>query len=228
MPTEDQLRQQICRIGRRMDRREMVAANDGNISCRLDAGGFLVTPTGVGKGQMSPEMLLVVDGDGNRLAGRGRTTSEIGMHLEIYRRRPDVRAVAHAHPPHVMAFLVAGRTIPEGILPEVEVLLGPVPVADYATPGSEQVAANVAACLDEGTNTVCLDHHGAVGFDADLERAYAHLETLESYCRILLLSARLGPPVPLGDQQMSELLTAKARMGLADARDPESKGKSND
>jgi L-fuculose-phosphate aldolase len=150
------------------------------------------------------------------------------MHLEIYRRRPDVQAVAHAHPPHVMAFLVAGRQIPAGILPEVEVLLGPVPVADYATPGSEQVASNVAACLDETTNTICLDHHGAVGFDADLQRAYDHLETLESYCRILLLSARLGPPIPLGEHRMAELLTAKARMGLADPRLPESKGKSND
>ncbi|MFP4355341.1 MAG: class II aldolase/adducin family protein [Phycisphaerae bacterium] len=218
MPTTDQQAELICDIGRRMTAAQMVAANDGNISCRLDDGTFLCTPSGVAKGQMTPEMLIVVDAEGNQLAGTGRTTSEIQMHLRIYRERPAVRAVAHAHPPHVSAFAITGTPIPDGILPEVEVLLGPVPVAAYATPGSPQVSQNVGACLAEGINTVILDHHGAVGFDVELELAYAHLETLDSYCRILLLARQLGEPIRLSQAQMDDLLAAKARMGLADPR----------
>jgi L-fuculose-phosphate aldolase len=216
--TEQAQRVKICQIGQRMAQQQLVAANDGNISCRLDGDRFLCTPSGVSKGQMTPEMLIVVDGHGNKIAGQLPTTSEIRMHLRIYHERPDVMAVAHAHPPHVSAFTITGTPIPEGILPEVEVLLGPVPVAAYATPGSDQVSQNVAAVLTEATNTILLDHHGVVGFDGDLELAFAHIETLDSYCRILLLSRALGDPIRLSQAQMTDLLAAKKAMGLADPR----------
>ena len=215
---EHALAREICAIGRRMHERQMVAANDGNISCRLDDGSVLCTPSGVSKGLMTPDDLIVVDPDGRPLRGQRPMTSEIRMHLRIYRELPHVRAIAHAHPPHVTAYAITGAPLPDRILPEVEVLLGPVPVVDYATPGSPQVAENVARKLAHGVNTLILDHHGAVGFDTSLELAFSHLETLDAYCRILLLAAPLGRPIPLTDRQFHDLMLAKKKMGLPDPR----------
>jgi L-fuculose-phosphate aldolase len=217
-PGEPELRARICEIGRRMYERGFVAANDGNLSCRLGGGRFLCTPANVSKGYMTPEMIAVVDEEGRQLSGPIPRTSEVMLHLAIYRERPEVSAVCHAHPPHAMAFAVAGIAPPSCILPEVETLLGRVPLSEYATPGTPGVARSIVPHLRQGANTILLASHGPVAFDKDLERAYFHLETLDTYCRILVLAKQVGEPRRLSAAEMRELLEAKKKAGLADPR----------
>jgi len=215
---EAQARRDICLMGRRMYENRMVAANDGNLSCRLDGGRFLCTPTGVSKGSMDEEMLNVIDAEGKQISGPLPCTSEIKMHLRIYRDMPNVNAVAHAHPPHVTAFAITETDIPSNILPEVETLLGPIPTVAYATPGSGELPENVAVHLEEGITTMMLDHHGAVAFDKTITLAYEHLETFDAYCKILMLAKGLGGAKQLSPDQVQRLMENKKRMGLADPR----------
>ena len=215
---ESELRQRVCDIGRRMYERGFVAASDGNISVRLGGGRFLCTPSGVSKGYMSPGMLCVVDGDGKQLDGPAPRTSEVLMHLEIFRQRPDVNAVTHAHPPHATAFAIAGVAPPAGVMPEVEIFLGPVPLAKYAAPGSAALAQSILPHLKDKANTILLANHGVVSFDKDLEQAYFHLETIDSYCRILLLAGQVGQVCKLSNRQIEELLQIKKSLGIDDPR----------
>src|ERR1700674_5159153 len=126
---EYQLKQQICEIGRRLYNKGFAAANDGNISVRLNDKEILSTPTMVSKGFMKPEDVCKVDYEGNQLAGTRKRSSEVLLHLAIYKNRPDVNAVVHCHPPHATAFAVAGELIPKCVWPEVEVFLGEAPTA---------------------------------------------------------------------------------------------------
>lgn len=208
---ENALRRHICEIGRRMYEKNFVAANDGNISCRLDSDRYLCTPTNVSKGFMTPEMIAVVHGDGRQLAGDLPRTSEVLMHLEIYRAMPAVQAVVHAHPPHATAFAVTDADLPRGILPEVEVLLGEVKRTEYRTPGTRTFASNIVPQLKGNVNTILLSNHGVVSFDGSIEQAYFHIETLEMYCHILLISGQIGKLRPLSDEQMRELLESTGR-----------------
>jgi L-fuculose-phosphate aldolase len=202
------LRDQICEIGRRLYGRGFVAANDGNISVRV-GDVVLCTPSMVSKGFLRPDDLCVVDLDGRQLSGRRKRTSEILLHLAIYRTRSDVSAVVHAHPPHATAFAVTGEPVPGRVLPEVELFLGDVPTAPYETPGTERFAASVVPYL-AGTNTLLLANHGTVCFDADLELAWFHTETIDAYCRILLLARQLGPVQRLTEEQAAELRRARS------------------
>lgn len=215
---ERQLREQICEMGRRMYARGYVAANDGNMSCRLGDGRFLCTPTMVSKGFMSADDICVVDDGGRQLQGRLPRTSEILLHLEIYRELPEVGAVCHAHPPHATAFAVAGVEPPAAVLPEVELFLGEIPLADYETPGSPDFARTILPHLRNKANTILLANHGAVSCDATIERAYWHLETLDSYCQVLLLARQLGQVRQLDVTRLAQLLDLKAALGIADRR----------
>ena len=218
MVNEHEIKKQICDIGRRMYERGFVAANDGNISYRLGRGRFLCTPTGVSKGYLKPEMIAVVDERGKQISGSLPRTSEILLHLEIFRELPEINAVCHAHPPHATAFAVAGIRPPSCILPEVEVLLGHVPLAEYDTPGSKAFAETILPHLRKKANTILLANHGAVACDKDLQQAYFHLETLDTYCRILLLSKQVGQVRQLPEEKMGELMEIKRRSGLDDPR----------
>jgi L-fuculose-phosphate aldolase len=131
---EDKIREQICDIGRRVWQRGYVAANDGNFSVRVGENRFIATPTMLSKGFMTPEDLVVLDGEGRQIGGHRTPTSETKIHLDIYRKRPDVNAVVHAHPPYATAFAVAQLPNPKCVLPEVEIFLGEIPIAEYATP----------------------------------------------------------------------------------------------
>jgi len=215
---EHGLKQAICDVGRRMYDNHFLAANDGNISVRVGPGRFLCTPTGVSKGWMTPADIAVVDDQGRQLEGQRPRTSEILLHLEIYHALPEVHAVCHAHPPHATAFAVAGLPLPAGFMPEAEVLLGPVPLAEYHTPGSEGVARSILPHLKNKANTILLAHHGVVACDKTLEQAYFHLETADMYARILLLAQQVGTLHRLNESQMRELLAAKGAMGLDDPR----------
>jgi L-fuculose-phosphate aldolase len=202
---EQDIREQICETGRRMYAKNFVAAYDGNISFRLGPGRLLCTPTGVSKGFMKPEEIALIDEAGRQVAGPIALTSEVKLHLKIFRELPDIRAVVHGHPPYATAFAAAGIAPPAGILPEVEVFLGQIPLAEYAMPSGKELAENLTPHLQAGATTILMSNHGAVACDKDLFAAYYRLEKLEAYCRILLLSRQLGGPKPLSPDRIKEL-----------------------
>lgn len=217
----DQARNDICQAGRRLYERGLAAACDSNLSTRLGPNKFLCTPTLVCKGFMRPEDLCTVDEAGNQLSGRLRRTSEILLHLAIYKVRPDVGAVVHCHAPHALAFAVTGAPIPRGVHPEVELFLGDVPTVSYETPGTQRFADSSAA-LARRADALVLASHGIVTYSKTLERACFNAEVLDAYCRVLLLARPLGPPVRLTDTQLAELAEARRRMGLDSPGGPES------
>jgi len=218
MANEWEIKQQICQMGRRMYEKGFVAANDGNISVRLGDGRYLCTPTGVSKGFLKPEDIAVVDDSGAQIGGAGERTSEILLHLEIFHELPEINAVCHAHPPHATAFAVAGMDLPSCVLPEVEIFIGQVPLARYDTPGSKDFAETLLPHLRNKANTILLANHGAVACDKNLEQAYFHLETLDMYCRILLLAKEIGKVKQLPEPKVRELLDIKQGLGIADPR----------
>jgi len=214
---EHKLTEQICEIGRRLYNRGFAAANDGNITIRLNDKEVLCTPTLVSKGFMKPEDICKVDYNGKQLAGTRKRTSEVLLHLSVYKERPDVQAVVHCHPPYATAFAVAREPIPKCVLPEVEVFLGEVPMADYATPGTQQFAETILPFLKD-CNTIILANHGTVTFGPDLEKAYFNSEIIDAYCKILLLARQLGPIHYFNEQETRELLDIKKRLGYDDVR----------
>jgi L-fuculose-phosphate aldolase len=218
MLNEHEVKKQICDVGRRMYEKGYVAANDGNISVRIGHGRFLCTPTRVSKGALKPEMIAVVDDKGKQISGAWPRTSEILLHLEIFRELPEINAVCHAHPPHATAFAVAGIQVPSCVLPEVEIFIGQVPIAEYDTPGSKSFAETILPHLRKKANTILLANHGAVACDKSLEEAYFHLETLDMYCQILLLSKQVGNVRQLNAEQMQGLMSIKKKLGMEDPR----------
>ena len=214
MSDESKIKQEICDIGRRVYARGFAAGNDGNISGRLADGTVVCTPTLICKGFMEPADLCTVDLRGNQLSGERERTSEVLLHLEIYRSDPAVKAVVHCHPPHATAFGVARVDIPTGVLPEAEIFLGVVPRADYETPGGEPFAETVRPFLGRA-NAVVLSNHGTVSWGPTVERAYWYTEILDAYCRILLLARQLGHVERLPAPKVEELLDLKEKFGMS-------------
>jgi L-fuculose-phosphate aldolase len=214
---EFKLREHICETGRRVYAKGFAAANDGNISVRLSDREVLCTPTMVSKGFMKPDDLCVVDYEGKQLRGTRKRSSEILLHLSVYKHRPDVNAVVHCHPPHATAFAVAGVPVPQCVLPEVEVFLGDVPTAVYDTPGTQKFADTIVPHL-KASNTIILASHGTVTFGPDLEKAYWNSEIIDAYCKILILAKQLGNVNYFTPQQTKELLALKKRLGYDDLR----------
>jgi L-fuculose-phosphate aldolase len=215
--SEWKLKEQMCDIGRRIWLKGFCAGNEGNHSYRLGENRVLCTPTGISKGNLRPDDLCVVDIEGKQVAGSRKRTSEILLHLSIYKARPDVRAVIHSHPPHATAFAVAGLDLPTCIHPEAEVFLGTVKTAKYVTPGDTRLGESILPYVKD-SNTILLQSHGVVCFHPDLEQAYYQLEIVDAYARILMLAKSLGSVRPLEAGEMKELLELKARFGLKDAR----------
>jgi L-fuculose-phosphate aldolase len=158
-----------------------------------------------------------VDYEGKQLAGTRKRSSEILLHLAVYKNRPDVQAVVHCHPPHATAFAVAGVPIPHCVLPEVEVFLGQVPTAVYDTPGTQRFAETIVPHL-KASNTIILANHGTVTFGPDLEKAFWHSEIIDAYCKILILAKQLGNVNYFTQTQTKELLDLKKRLGYDDVR----------
>src|SRR5271166_1304426 len=217
MVNDYKLKEQICEIGRRVYAKGFAAANDGNLSYRLNDREVLCTPTMVCKGFMKSEDICKVDYEGKQLAGTRKRSSEILLHLAVYKNRPDVNAVVHCHPPHATAFAVAGVPIPKCILPEVEVFLGEVPTALYETPGTQKFAETIVPHL-KSSNTIILANHGTITFGPDLEKAYWNSEIIDAYCKILILAKQLGNVNYFSKQQTKELLDLKKRLGYDDVR----------
>jgi len=215
--SEFKLKEQMCDVGRRIWLKGFCAGNEGNHSYRIGPDRFLCTPTGISKGNLKPDDLCVVDGEGKQISGKRKRTSEILMHLAIYKARPDVTCVIHSHPPHATAFAIAGVELPTCIHPEAEVFLGAVKTAKYVTPGDTRLGESILPYV-QGANTILLQNHGVVCFDTDLEQCYYKLEIVDAYARILILAKQVGAIRPLDGDEMKQLLDLKARFGMKDPR----------
>lgn len=213
MVTEHQLRKDIVEVGRRIWLRGYVAANDGNISARLGPEVFLTTPTGVSKGFMTPEMIVKVNGRGERISGELKPSSEVKLHLAAYRDRPDVQAVVHAHPPISTAFAVAGIPLSKCTLPEVIISLGSVPLAEYGTPSTEELPASLGKVLQD-YNAFLLENHGALTLGPDVFTAYHRMETIEHFAAISLAARQLGREQELPPQRVSQLMEVREKLGI--------------
>ncbi len=216
MKFENEIREQICQVGQHLYDKGFVVANDGNISAKLDKNRIVITPTGVSKGGMLPQSLIIIDLDGNVLEGDAKPSSEAKMHLAIYRARPDVNAVVHAHPPVATAFAVARKPMVKPIIAETIVTVGEVPVAPYALTGTHQVVRAIEPFLKD-YNALLLANHGLVTWGKDLTQAFFRHESVEHYGKILLNSQQIGGAVELNQAQINDLL--KLRQQLDNVRE---------
>jgi L-fuculose-phosphate aldolase len=212
----DQLRADIVEIGRRLWARGFVASNDGNISVRLGPDRLLMTPASVSKGFMTPDMMVVTDLDGVMVQGApGRKpSSEALMHLAAYRLRPDVGAVVHAHPPLATGFAVAGIPLDRAVLAEVVTTLGSIPIAEYGTPSTRELADAVAPYL-KAHDGLLLANHGALALGKDLFAAYYKMETIEHFARISLVARLLGREHLLSRDEVDRLQGLRGTYGIA-------------
>ena len=211
---ERSLRREIVRVCRRLYERGLIAGGEGNVSARRDRESLLVTPAGAAKVDVAEDDLVVVDLAGNPVAGSGRASSELGMHLRIYDRRPDVNAVVHAHPPFATAFAVAGEDMMAPVLPELLVLIGGVPLVPYATPGSPALADAIEPFLLLH-DALLMANHGATSFGPTLSIAHQRMESLEHGAQILFAARALGHVTALTDAQRDALLKLRRAMSLS-------------
>ena len=211
---ERQLREDIVRVGRLCWEKGWVASNDGNISIRLGPDRFLCTPTGLSKGMMTVDDMIIVDGTGTKVEGKRERTSEINMHLEVYRLRPDVQGVVHCHPPVSTGFAAAGRSLSQAVLPEVIVALGCVPLAQYGLPGTEELIAPMKPLIPR-YDAILLGNHGVTCYGADVWKAYFLVETVEHSARIMLVAEMLGGANVLPRDEVQKLIEARGRYGFA-------------
>jgi L-fuculose-phosphate aldolase len=212
--SERDLRDDIVKVGRLVFEKGWVAANDGNISIRLDDRRILATPTGVSKGMLHPDDLIIVDYEGNKLEGRLERTSEIAMHLTIYGMRDDIKSVVHAHPPVATGFATAGLSLNKALLPEVVIGLGCVPLADYGLPGTPALTEPMLPLIPR-YDAILLANHGAVSYGKDVLQAYFRMETVEHFARINFVAEMLGGAKVLPKLEVEKLFTSRTRYGVA-------------
>ena len=215
MQSEMDIKIEMCEIGKRVYNRGMVAANDGNFSVKLSDNEVLCTPTGVSKGFMTPEYICKVDAEGNVIeANEGfKPSSEIKMHMRVYKEREDVKAVVHAHPMYATTFAVCGLPLTEPIMPEAVLSLGTVPLAKYGTPSTMEIPDAVSEYLPY-YDAVLLENHGALSYADSLMGAYHKMESLEFYARLLYQAKMLGGPKELTDEQVKRLYGMRRQYGL--------------
>jgi L-fuculose-phosphate aldolase len=217
-PEAHALHAEIIRAGRKLWERQYVDGNGGNISVRLGSRYVLCTPTMVSKGDLEPADICFLDLDGNVLSGDRARTSELLLHLEIYKANPRARAVVHCHPPYATAFAVTGVTPPNGLISEYEIFIGPAAVAPYETPGTQAFAETVLPFV-ENHNTILLTNHGIVCWSDTVTHAEWLVEIMETCCKTYLLAQQIGQPLRvIPENKIQEILELKRRMGLPDAR----------
>jgi L-fuculose-phosphate aldolase len=213
MTPESTLRADIVEVGRRMYNRGYTASNDGNISVRLGTDRLLMTPKSVCKGFMTPDMMCVTDLDGRKLQGDRDPSSEMLMHLEVYRQRPDVQAVVHAHPPTATGFAVAGIPLDRAVLAEVLTTLGSIPIAEYATPSTSELPEAVRQYI-KAHDGMLLANHGALTVGADLYSAYYKMETIEHFAHISLVARMLGRENLISREEVLRLQGLRGTYGI--------------
>jgi L-fuculose-phosphate aldolase len=208
--TEDELRREIVEIGRWIHGQGLVSGYDGNISARLDAHRILSTPTAISKGMMQPDDLVIVDCAGKKITGRRNVTSELAMHLLIYRRRSDINAVVHAHPPTATGYAAAGLSLNKALISEVVLSFGCIPLARYGTPGTPELTEALAPLVGS-YDAILMANHGVVTYGSDLLRAYFRMETVEHFAKISLVTEILGRQVLLSGSEVDKLLAVRQR-----------------
>ena len=203
MLTERQQRLKIVEVGKLLYYNNFIAATDGNVSIRLGSD-ILITPSGLCKGKLTADDMIVVTADGRLKRGKGKSSSEIKMHIEAYRVRDDIKAVVHAHSPYATAFALSGVSMEKPILPELILSLNKVPLANYATPGTKEVADSISELI-KFNDGILLENHGVITVATDLEKAYMNIERIEHSAKVLYLSRQLGNQNELTQEQANNL-----------------------
>jgi L-fuculose-phosphate aldolase len=208
--TEDELRRNLVKFGKWLYRLGFMPGSSGNLSVRLNRDWILATPTGCSKYLLKPEDMVVVDLEGRQISGSRKVTSEIAIHLAAYHVRADVSAVIHAHPPLATGFACAGRALDEPLCSEAVMILGPVPLAPYATTGTNDLAASLSSLIPDHT-AILMANHGAMTYGDSLLDAFLKMETVEHFAHICLVAHQLGSAQPLEQSAVGELLEARAK-----------------
>ena len=209
--SEHESRLEILRFGKMLHERGYIAATDGNLSVRLNEASILITPTCISKAMMSTEDLLIVDMNGRKASGFRDVTSEIGMHVSIYRMRPDINAVVHAHPATATGFAACGLALDQALISEVLLSLGSVPLARYATPGTPELSEALEPLIPDH-DAILMANHGVVTYGSDLTQAYMNMETVEHFAKIALVARQLGCEHPLAADQVGKLQEIRRRI----------------
>lgn len=213
MKSEREYRQDIVEVCRRMYARGYISGSDGNVSIRLGPDRLLSTPSGINKGFLSPRDLIVTDMAGKKLQGDLKPTGELYLHLEAYKRRPDIGAVVHAHPPITIAFSIAGQKLPQCILPEIVMIFGSIPMAAYATPCTEEGPRAIADLIGD-CDALIIERHGTLTVGDTVFTAYDRLEKIEHSAEVSAAARMLGPVKPLPREEIAKLLELRERLGL--------------
>ncbi|SDG98018.1 L-fuculose-phosphate aldolase [Aneurinibacillus thermoaerophilus] len=210
------LAEEMVEVGRRLYQSGFVAANDGNISVRVNEKHVLITPSGVSKGFMSASSMLLVNLEGEVIEGEGRPSTESAMHFDIYKHRPDVQAVVHAHPPTATGFAVAGIPLDQLAMPELIVTMGTIPLAPYGMPGTDELPSTLRPYYQEH-DAILLSNHGAVTMGRTLTEALFKMESVEMCAKILFTARMLGRVRELSDEQVDKLVDSRSFYGLKGA-----------
>ncbi len=215
MNSEWEIKQLMVDVGKRIWTRGYVGANDGNISVRLSSGEILTTPTGVSKGFMSTDMIIKVDVKGKVISGNlnYKPSSELKMHMEVYKERPDINSVVHAHPTYATSFAVAGIPLNKCILPEAILVIGAVPIAKYGLPSTMEIPDSIREYI-KSSEAILLENHGALTLGSDLINAYHKMETLEHTASIVWKAIQLGNVNVLPEYERDRLLALRDNYGL--------------
>jgi L-fuculose-phosphate aldolase len=217
-PEAEAVKIEICAVGKKLWNRQYVDGNGGNISYRIGPNEVICTPTLVSKYDLMPDDLCMVDLDGKQIAGKRPRTSEILLHLEIYKAVDEAKACVHCHPPHATAYAITGRVPPSRVIPEFEVFVGKVAVSPYETPGTKAFAETVIPYVKQH-NTVLLANHGIICWADTVTHAEWYAEVVDTYCWTLMLASQLGVPISqISEKHTADLLDIKKTIGLPDAR----------
>jgi L-fuculose-phosphate aldolase len=217
-PEAEAVKLEICAVGKKLWNRQYVDGNGGNISYRIGPNEVICTPTLVSKYDLTPDDLCLVDLEGKQVAGKRPRTSEILLHLEIFKAVPEAKSCVHCHPPHATAYAITGRVPPSRIIPEFEVFVGKVAVSPYETPGTKAFAETVIPYVKHH-NTVLLANHGIICWADTVTHAEWYAEVVDTYCWTLMLAAQLGVPISqISEKHTNDLLNIKKTIGLPDAR----------
>jgi L-fuculose-phosphate aldolase len=211
MASEQQHREDVVRFGKLLHQKGYVAATDGNLTVRLDQNTVLTTPTGMSKGLMQSEDLVLVDMNGRKLQGRRTASTEIAMHLLIYRLRPDVHGIVHAHPTTATGYAAAGIPLNKALISEVVLSLGSIPLARYGTPGTPELSDALEPLIPDN-DAILMANHGVVTYGDTLLRAYMKMETVEHFAKIALITHLLGQQQPLSEEAVEKLVAVAAKV----------------
>ncbi len=215
MVNEYKIKEQIVEIGKRIWQRGYVASNDGNITVMINENELLATPTGMSKGFMTEDMIIKCDRDGNVISGnpKYRPSSEVKMHLDVYKERPDIKSVVHAHPAYATSFAVAGIPLDKCILPEAIIVIGSVPIAPYGLPSTMEIPDRMRPFI-KNSDAILLENHGALTLGTDVLNAYHKMETLEHTASIVWKAIQLGNVNVLPENERDRLLSLRDKFNL--------------